>query len=75
MISIVSGTTFIAVLLGLVLIPRQATHTARTVTTQIRPRSDSTALVARRARAQEQLAAADSALAAARKVTAAEFAS
>jgi Mrp family chromosome partitioning ATPase len=59
------------VLLGLVLIPRQATRTARTVSRSSEPRPDSAAVLATRARASATITQADSNLVIARRASAA----
>lgn len=61
MISIVVGASFIAILLGLVLIPRQTTRVTR-IAAHIGPRPDSQAIVSMRDQASAQIAWADSGL-------------
>jgi protein-tyrosine kinase len=65
-ISVVTGVVFVAVLIGLVLIPRQASRAAHIASTRIGIRADTATIVARRAQDATALARADSALAAAR---------
>ena len=67
---IVGGLVFIAALIAFVLVPRQATRAAVNVTARLEERPDSMRTVAIRNRAAAGLAAADSALALARRITA-----
>lgn len=66
-ISVVSGVTFVAVLMGLVLIPRQASRAAHLAAARVDERPDTNAMLAARLNAMNQLGRADSALADARR--------
>jgi Mrp family chromosome partitioning ATPase len=65
--SIVAGTTFVAALIGLVLIPRQASRTAHRLSAQAQLRPDSSQASAQRDRATAELARIDSELTRARR--------
>jgi Mrp family chromosome partitioning ATPase len=67
---IVGGLVFIAALIAFVLVPRQATRAAVNVTARLEERPDSMRTVSIRDRAAAGIAAADSALAAARRALA-----
>lgn len=67
---IVGGLVFIAALIAFVLVPRQATRAAVNVTAQLEERPDSMRTVAMRNKAAAAIAAADSALALARRAAA-----
>jgi tyrosine-protein kinase Etk/Wzc len=67
---IVGGLVFIAALIAFVLVPRQATRAAVNVTARLEERPDSMRTVAMRDRAAAGIAAADSALALARRTVA-----
>ena len=67
---IVGGLVFIAALIAFVLVPRQATRAAVNVTARLEERPDSMRTVAIRDRAAAGIAAADSALALARRTMA-----
>jgi Mrp family chromosome partitioning ATPase len=69
--SVVAGITFVAVLIGLILlIPRSATHAAREAVARIGERPDTGSVLAHRTRAQQEIARVDSALADARRAMA-----
>lgn len=68
LMSIVAGTTFVAALIGLVLIPRQASRTAHRLSAQAQQRPDSSAAAAHRDRATAELVRIDSELTSARRV-------
>ena len=65
-ISVVTGVVFVAVLIGLVLIPRQANRAAHTAPVRIGVRADTATVIAKRMQTAGALAHLDSALAAAR---------
>ena len=69
-ISVVTGITFVAVLMGLVLIPRRASRASHAAIAHIGVRSDTTSMLATRAQAAAALTRIDSGLAAARRVVA-----
>ena len=69
-ISVVSGTTFVAVLMGLVLIPRQASRAAHLTAAQVEERPDTASMLTARQAAINQVTHAESALADARRATA-----
>lgn len=71
---IVGGLVFLAALIAFVLVPRQATRVAASVTATLEERPDSTEVVATRDRAAAEIAAADSMLALARRTVAAPVA-
>lgn len=71
LVSITTGIVFVAALIGLILIPRQATRTARIITIAAPPRADTTGTIAALDAAQRTMQQADSALAAARRHNAA----
>src|SRR5665647_3230275 len=70
LMGIVGGLVFIAALIAFVLVPRQATRVAVSVTARLEERPDSMRTVAVRDRAAAGIAAADSALALARRTIA-----
>lgn len=69
LVSIATGLAFVTALIGLVLIPREATRVARTMTTSIEPHADTTPIVVLRVRAQSDLRQTDSSLAIARRIS------
>lgn len=69
LVSIVTGLAFVTALIGLVLIPREATRVARSMTTAIEPRADTTRAAQARTRAQAALRATDSSLVTARRIS------
>ena len=71
---IVGGLVFIAALMAFVLVPRQATRTAVRVTATLEERPDSMRTVAVKNRAAAGIAAADSAMAGARRIVVAPVA-
>lgn len=71
LVSIATGLAFVTALIGLVLIPREASRVARSMTTSIAPRADTAPFAALRTRAESSIAATDSALTDARRVNAA----
>ena len=68
LVSIVSGGTFILALIGLILMPREATHMVRTTSIHPGKTSDTTAATDAMALARASVERADAALAAARRV-------
>ncbi len=69
LVSIATGLAFVTALIGLVLIPREATRVARSMTTSIEPRADTMAAALLRTRARTAIRETDSALASARRIS------
>lgn len=69
LVSIATGLAFVTALIGLILIPREATRVARSMTTSIEPRADTALAAQARARAQAALRETDSSLVAARRIS------
>ncbi len=67
LVGVSCGVAFIVALLGLVLIPREATHVARSITTRMAPRPDTSTASAALSHARSELHFADSSIAAARR--------
>lgn len=70
LVSIATGTAFVAALIGLVLLPREVTRVSRTVVTTTQVRADTTTAATRLIQAEIALRQSDSSLAVARRIAA-----
>ncbi len=69
LVSIATGLAFVTALIGLVLIPREATRVARSMTTAIEPRADTVPAAQMRVRATAAIRETDSSLVSARRLS------